>query len=76
MQPELVAHHYIEADLNEEAIPYWQRVGARAVERSAHVEAIAHLTKGLDLLRALPDTLTHTQHELSRSCIGSRGSCF
>jgi predicted ATPase len=74
-QPELVAHQ-TEAGLSKEAIPNWQRAGARALERSAYVEATAHLTKGLDLLRALPDTPTHTQHELSRSRVGSRGSCF
>src|SRR4029453_7137347 len=42
-QPELLAHHYTEAGLTEQAIPYWQRAGQRAVERSAHVEAISHL---------------------------------
>ena len=26
-QPELVAHHYTEAGLTEQAIPYWQRAG-------------------------------------------------
>ena len=33
--------------LSAQAIPYWQRAGQRAVARSAHVEAIAHLTRGL-----------------------------
>src|SRR5713101_3161625 len=42
-QPELLAYHYTEAGLTEQAIPYWQRAGQRAVERSAHVEAISHL---------------------------------
>ena len=39
-QPELLAHHYTEAGLNAQAIPYWQRAGQRAVERSANLEAI------------------------------------
>src|SRR5262249_8489338 len=47
-QPELLAHHYTEAGVGEHAIPYWQRAGQRANERSAHVEAISHLTKGLE----------------------------
>ena len=55
-QPELVAHHYTEAGLIEQAIPYWQRAGQRATQRSANVEAISHLTKGLELLKTLPDT--------------------
>jgi predicted ATPase len=42
---------------------YWQRAGERAVERSAHVEAIGHLTKGLEVLQTLPDTPERTRHE-------------
>src|SRR5258706_8398465 len=45
-QPELLAHHYTEADLLTQAIPYWQRAGQEAVQRSAYTEAISHLTKG------------------------------
>jgi predicted ATPase/class 3 adenylate cyclase len=63
-QPELLAYHYTEAGLTEQAIPYWQRAGQRAVERSAHVEAISHLTKGLELLKTLPDTPERTRQEL------------
>src|SRR6266852_8730684 len=51
-QPELLAHHYTEAGLMGQAIPYWQRAGQRALQRSAHVEAISHLTKGLEVLQA------------------------
>ncbi|RPJ00372.1 MAG: hypothetical protein EHM39_04960, partial [Chloroflexi bacterium] len=63
-QPELVAHHYTEAGLMAQAIPYWQRAGQRAVERSANLEAVAHLTKGLTLLATLPDTSERAQQEL------------
>ena len=35
----------------QQAIPYWQRAGQRAIERSANVEAISHLTKGLEVLQ-------------------------
>ena len=64
-QPELLAHHYTEAGLVAHAIPYWQRAGERAIERSAHVEAISHLTKGLEVLNALPNTAAHTSQELA-----------
>jgi class 3 adenylate cyclase/predicted ATPase len=64
MQPELLAQHYTEAGLLAQAIPYWQRAGQRAVERSANLEAISHLTKGLELLNTLPDTPEHRQQEL------------
>jgi predicted ATPase len=49
-QPELLAHHYTEAGMLAQAIPYWQRAGQRALERSANLEAIGHLTKGLEVL--------------------------
>ena len=59
--PELLAHHYTEAGLSAQAIPYWQQAGQRAIERSANVEAINHLTKGLEVLKTLPaDTGTQS----------------
>jgi class 3 adenylate cyclase/predicted ATPase len=63
-QPELLAHHYTEAGLITQAIPYWQQAGQKAVERSANVEAISHLTKGLELLKTLPDTPERRRQEL------------
>src|SRR4029453_10898370 len=63
-QPELLAHHYTEAGLSAQAIPYWQRAGQRAIQRSAHLEAIAHLSMGLEVLRTLSDTPEHPQQEL------------
>jgi predicted ATPase len=64
-EPELLAHHYTEADLAEQAIAYWQKAGDRALERSANVEAAAHLTKGLELFAALPDSGERAQEELA-----------
>jgi class 3 adenylate cyclase/predicted ATPase len=64
-QPELLAHHYTEAGLSEQAIVYWHRAGQRAIERSANLESISHLTKGLELLKALPDTPKRIQQELA-----------
>ena len=63
-QPELVAHHYTQAGLVEQAIPYWHKAGQRAIQRSANIEAISHLTKGLEILKTLPDTPERTQQEL------------
>jgi TOMM system kinase/cyclase fusion protein len=65
IQPELLARHYTEARLNEQAIRYWQQAGERAVQQSAYVEAISHLNKGLELLQALPDTPERTQQEVT-----------
>jgi predicted ATPase len=64
-QPELLAHHYTEAGVMAQAIPYWQRAGERAIQHSAHLEATGHLTRGLDVLKILPDTLERAQQELT-----------
>src|SRR4030095_6013057 len=48
-----------------QAIPYWKQAGQRAAQRSANTEAINHLTKGLELLKTLPDTPERTQLELT-----------
>jgi predicted ATPase len=66
-QPELLAHHYTEAGLPMQALGYWHKAGERAIERSAHLEALGHLRTGLDLLQRLPDTPARTQHELTLS---------
>jgi predicted ATPase/class 3 adenylate cyclase len=63
-QPELLAHHYTEAECPEPAVAYWQKAGQRAVERSAHAEAISHLTRGLEVLTTLPDTRRRARQEL------------
>ncbi|MDH3600834.1 MAG: hypothetical protein OEU26_14495 [Candidatus Tectomicrobia bacterium] len=64
-QPELLAHHYTEAGRHAEAIAYGRQAGEQAAQRSANAEAIAHLTKGLELLTTLPDTSERTQQELT-----------
>jgi predicted ATPase len=78
-QPELLAHHYTEAGLNAQAVSYWYQAGQRASERSAHVEAISHLSTGLELLKTLPETRERLQHEvdilisLGTSLLATRG---
>jgi predicted ATPase len=79
-QPELLAHHYMEAGLTEQAVRYWHHAGQRASERSAHVEAIAHLRQGLALLAMLPKTPQRLQREvnmyiaLGASLIATKGT--
>src|SRR5262245_62548934 len=78
-QPELLARHYTEAGLTEKAVHYWHHAGQKAIERSAHVEAIAHLRQGLELLKTLPETAERVQREvdmliaLGASLIAAKG---
>ena len=63
-QPELLAHHFTEAGLSEQAVRYWKQAGVTAMARSANIEAITHLNKGLELLQAMPKTTQNTQSKL------------
>jgi predicted ATPase/class 3 adenylate cyclase len=64
-QPELLAHHYTEAGLAVQAIPCWQRAGQQASDRSANLEAVSHLSTGIELLKTLPETPEHTRQALA-----------
>ena len=67
----MLAQHFTDAGLAERAIPYWRRAGELAAGRSANVEAIAHLSKGLELVGTLPDAPEHLDEELAlRLAIG------
>ena len=63
-EPERLARHYTEAGLHEPAIGYWQQAGHEAIQGSAHLEAIAHLTQGLTLLTAQPTMPKRLHQEL------------
>jgi predicted ATPase len=64
-QPEIVAQHYTAAGCHEQAVPYWQRAGQQASDRSAYLEAVSHVTTGIELLKSLPETPEHTQQALT-----------
>ena len=64
-QPELLAHHCTEAGLMEQALPYWQQAGQRALQRSANLEAVSHVTRGLEVLSTLPETHERAHQELA-----------
>jgi predicted ATPase len=59
-----LAHHYSRSGKTEKAIEYLHLAGQQAVQRSANVEAITHLTTALELLKTLPDTRARAQQEL------------
>jgi predicted ATPase len=64
-QPELVAQHYTAAGCTEQAILYWQRAGQQASDRSANLEAISHVSTGIELLQTLPETPDRLQQALA-----------
>ena len=52
-----LAHHYSHSGDARKALQYLGRSGRQALGRSAYPEALALLTKGLDLAKVLPDSL-------------------
>ena len=60
-----LAVHFEQGRDYHKAVQYLQHAGQNANQRLAHQEAIAHLTKGLELLKLLPDTPEHTQQEFT-----------
>jgi class 3 adenylate cyclase/predicted ATPase len=64
VEPELLARHLTEAGLLNKAVPYWQRAGERSAERSANLEAIAHLRRGIEILVRLPESRGRDEQEL------------
>ena len=63
-EPEIMAHHLARAGRIEEAIAYLRKAGERAIRRSANVEAIRHLQRGLELLKQLPESSERQQVQL------------
>ena len=69
--PEILARHLTGAGLSERAIPYWRRAGELVAARSANLEAIANLSKGLELMGTLPNAAERPDEELAlRLAIG------
>jgi DNA-binding winged helix-turn-helix (wHTH) protein/predicted ATPase len=60
-----LAEHFLRGRDTERAVQYLQHAGENAQQRSAHQEAIGHLTRGLELLGTLPETPERAQQELT-----------
>ena len=46
-EPEVIAHHFTEAGLDDLGIEWWGKAGDQALRRSAFQEAVAHLGKAI-----------------------------
>jgi tetratricopeptide (TPR) repeat protein len=58
-----LAHHYSCSANTRKAVHFLGRAGRQAAARSAYSEALAFLTRGLELLRALPDDTARALEE-------------
>jgi class 3 adenylate cyclase/predicted ATPase len=62
--PELLAQHWAQAGEAEQAVRNWHKAGKQAIQRYANREAIAQLTKGLQMLERLPERPERDRTEL------------
>jgi predicted ATPase len=86
-EPEVIAHHFTQAGLDDLAIEWWAKAGDQALRRSAFQEAIAHLGKAIEMAdksgaastpRAAASTAAESQRlkletSLGRAMMYSRG---
>lgn len=72
--PELFAVHFTEAGLVDKAVRYWLQAGRKSYERSANLEAINHLTRGLEMLRTLDESAERDALELE--FLGPLGTAY
>ncbi|WP_349606457.1 adenylate/guanylate cyclase domain-containing protein [Cupriavidus sp. DF5525] len=59
-----LAHHYSQSGNVPKAVEYLQLAGKQALQRSAHLEAIGHLSAALNLLKTLPASPERLREEL------------
>lgn len=63
-EPERLARHCEEGGLIEKGVSYYQSAAEQARQRSASSETIRHLSRGIELLRTLPESLARSKREL------------
>ena len=63
-QPELLGFHFTEAGVNDLALRNWESAARQAASRSAHVEAISHVSNALAVLTRLPRDTDRDRIEL------------
>jgi predicted ATPase len=63
--PGVLAQHLTDAGFATRAVACWRRASESAAGRSANEEAVAHLSKGLELVERLPDSPEHIEEEFA-----------
>ncbi len=64
-EPDLLAHHYANANLPDKAADQWLLAAQRSIARSANKEAIAQIQRGMQELAKLPDSPQRDRRELT-----------
>jgi predicted ATPase len=64
-EPELLAHHYTEANVVDRALAYWRQSAERAATRLAFIEALGHVDRAMKLVAVLPEGAERDEWELA-----------
>jgi predicted ATPase len=64
IRPEMLAYHLSEGGLPDRAAEYWLKAGRNTAARSANLEAIAHLRRGIDATSSFAEGPAKDQLEL------------
>jgi class 3 adenylate cyclase/predicted ATPase len=64
-EPELLAHHFTEANLVDRALAYWRKAAERAAKRLAYIEALGHVDRAMKLVTGLPVSPERDEWELN-----------
>jgi predicted ATPase len=59
-----LADHFVRGHDDQRAVTYLRQAGENALRRWGYTEAIAHLTRGLEVLQRWPKSTARVQHEL------------
>ena len=65
IEPELLAHHYTEANVVDRALACWRQAAERAMARMAHAEALGHVDEAKKLVATLPAGNEQDEWELA-----------
>ena len=63
-EPELLAHHYTQANLVDRALTYWRQAAERATARLAYIEALGHVDSAMKVVAGLPEGAERDEWEL------------
>src|SRR5262249_40966485 len=63
-QPELLARHFAEAGLEQQALAYWAKAAKRALNRAANLEVIGHVQNAFEIVDRMPESPERTAGEL------------
>jgi predicted ATPase/class 3 adenylate cyclase len=64
-EPEVIAHHFAQAGLEDLAIEWWGKAGEQALRRSAFQEATAHLGKAIEMADKAAGVVSQSGREMT-----------